>query len=240
MHKVLTLSALLTLTACTALEVPEESTGAQEEQAATSEWSNVAPGVWERSVDGRIQRRNVGIDGLRSVLARARAERTQLAAAVEQGASGATEQAAKNQALIADLEKALAEMEKDPQRKTAVPAADPGMPGIAARACGGNYALTVQMFVLNLANFEVQATSSWSEFGPFGPGQRTLGTYTWGISGNNVRQEDADSVGPFSGSCCASVSSRSGSYVVFSPQLYGLAYVHLTNGCSHFDSVEGP
>lgn len=240
MHRALPLVSLLALTACASLETTEEpSTSTLNEQEISSAWSNISPGVWQRTIDGRVQRRSVGIDGLRSVLARARAEHTQLLQGVQQGAQGATAQLAKNQSLLADLEEALAAMEKSTQSKAFAPSFDPNSPHITAGACGGNYTLNVQTIIVTFVDFEVDASASWSEFGPFGPSHKRLGTYTT-ATGAGPTQTDSDAIGPFVGTCCASVSSRSGAYVTFSPQLYGLAYVHITNGCNHFDSLEGP
>lgn len=241
MHRALPLVSLLALTACASLESTEEpSTSAlAEQELTTSAWSNVSPGVWQRTIDGRVQRRSVGIDGLRSVLARARAEHNQLADAAARGSTSASAQLVKNRSLLADLEKALAAMEKSPQAKTPAPSFDPDSPHIAAAACGGNYTLNVQTIIVSFVDFEVDASAVWSEFGPFAPPQKRLGTYTT-ATGAGPTQTDSDAIGPFSGTCCASVSSRSGAYVTFSPQLYGLAYVHITNGCNHFDSLEGP
>lgn len=230
MRSVLAIVSLLASSSCASLE-SEHAPSPEATDEVTSSWQPVSPGVWERTLpSGRVQRQSSGIDGLRAVLARARAERAQLSAS----SFTAPVQLTKNQKLISELEGMLAKMEQQQEPPIAT-AADPDVTG--GTACGGSYALGVQTTILSLVDFKVEATARWSEFGPFGPGQRILGTYTSAIGGGGIPQTDSDSLGPFVG-CCASVSSSSIAGVTFTPILYGLAYVQIVNGCNFFRSYE--
>ncbi len=199
-------------------------------------WTNVAPGVWERTnSEGRHQRLGYGAGGLRAVLDRARHERASLLAHPDRQAVAA--QLGKNQALIADLEAKLPAVIADEWKDTGEPPIST-QGSASGSVCGASYTFDVIAEALSLVNYKVTATATISEPGPFAPFYKTAGTYTSADGGNGYIDEDSDSIGPFRGTCCAQVSSSAIASLTYSPLLYGLAYLQVTSGCNAFRSYD--
>ncbi len=248
MRSLLCLLALAAIPACGQLESEAPAAEATLEEAATKApaWAKVAPGVWERRLsDGRTQRINDGVDGLRAVLARAHAERGELQA-LASAARATKPQLEKNQVLISDLESKLQSFEASGETANNKASEDtlfpPGdistMGGVSDYVCAGTYDLSVTFGNISLVDSQVTTTSSWTEFGPYSEYLKSLATYASATGGTNVPVTDSDSIAPYKDNCCNSVSSSAIAALTFSPQMYGVAYVAVTTGCSFFRAYE--
>lgn len=204
-------------------------------------WAEIAPGVWERPrSEGGFERMGFGAEGFQWALERAHQERVELLGR-QQESKILADRLQKNQDLIdylqTSIDKANEADEHAPLSLTstdvnslAAPSPSPSA-GVSDSVCGGYYGFNVD-FYYNMAGGSVEATASWTEFGPYAPYYKTFHTYAWGLGDSGNPDEDADSIGPFRNSCCVSVGSSAAAYPTFAPQLYGSAYLSVTNGCS--------
>ncbi len=241
MRNLLFLAALIAIPACAQLDT--EGAGASQEEATApvtaasskegSAWNNVAPGVWERRTsDGRGQRIGHGLDGLRFSLAQARQEHAQLLSA---GPRALTQQQ-KSAELISTLEQRQAELEREGGREAR---AEPGdlleaMDGpLYYSVCGASFTLDVYRQILGLLDVEVHAVATYHDHGAPNSFTKQLDTYTYARVDETL-VEDEDSSGSFTNTP-SYIETRSSSFAsTFVPQLYGRAFVTVTNGCSGF------
>lgn len=227
-----------------ALAVAQPGIWQTEEQflrEAGSDWEPVAPGVWQRDrPDGTFTRVGFGpvsfewaLDQARERLARLRAE-----APDQPEHPSFDRRIRKLQELVFYLERSLEE---------APSSGGPEGPGLAAKAsesddvCAGHYTLEVAFTCSSSA--QVESTASWSEPGPLAPYQKTLHTYAeaswYDVDFNQQRTNtDEDSFGPFSSNCCVQVSSSAFADDLITANLYGSAYVSVTDGCDAFRFIE--
>lgn len=215
-------------------------TAAHDDSEGAYGWIEIAPGVWERKrPEGGSERLGFGTEGFEFALDQARQERTMLLAQVEIGQRAPlSKRLGENQNLIAYLEASLSESRKSNIHES-IPVAPPDddvhPEGTSSDGvCAGYYGFDIS-FQLGMADGTVTSRADWTEFGPFAPYTKTLHTYAYAAHeayGETFVDEDSDSFGPFSGYCCVSVESSATAYPTFAPQLYGSAYLSVTNGCA--------
>jgi hypothetical protein len=220
------------------------------EESAEITWVEIAPGVWERPrLEGGFERLGFGLQAFEFALERARQERVALLDLRDRDAPDLETRLHKNLELINYLRSTVDEAgevgEPEPLtppsvEATSLAASSPSSSSaVSDYVCAGSYNFDIQ-FYYGMVDGAVATTASWNEFGPYAPYQKTLHTYSyaWAPDYSPSDHTDSDYYGPFSHSCCASVSSYAGVGVTFRPMLYGSAYVSVTSGCSAFRFYE--
>lgn len=232
----------------------EESSGAfddaiveSEQESVGASWLEVAPGVWERArFEGGFERMGFGVEGLRFALEQAHKERDGLFKAMkDSSAIELGDRIQKNQALIEYLQDSvdqvtdLDEVEPLPAQSFEVNSLVSSPSAVAGGLCDGSYQFDVEFFYGTVYGW-VTTNAQWSEYGPFGPYKKNLHTYAyaWDPSGVLPSDVDEDHYGPFRGWCCVGLESTASISPIWSPGLYGSAYVSVTNGCVGFRSYE--
>lgn len=191
-------------------------------------WNQVAPGTWEMErPDGTIQRLGFGDAAFRHSLAQRQKEYVELL-----GQVGEQPQLHKRLEATAHAISFL--------QRSLAPAEQPAT-GVQQKAsqrtgsvCAGNYDLDTWI-THQLAGSTVDASASWSEFGPFAPYTKEMITYAeaqWQNGSQTILDSDYNSTGPFSGTCCVSVSSTAVAYPTYVCDLYSYAYLRVYSGCN--------
>ncbi|GHG98374.1 hypothetical protein [Comamonas sp. JC664] len=236
-------AAAVALVACGGEAPPEGDAVAQpvRNEAAPSDWSKVAPGVWERTrEDGVREQVGVGTEAAEFELQRVRGQRALLAQV--QGKSGTSaaldRQLAERDQYIQALEKNIAEaraegvleqMPESPPRFAQ--AGTEGAP--SGSVCGGSYSFNVQ-FSYHMAGGVVTTEGNFSEFGPYSPYSKELYIYAkgWLYSPTDPNpHETSKSSGLFTARCCVSISTSAIAYPTFTPNMEGGGVVLGANGC---------
>lgn len=201
-------------------------------------WEEIAPGVWEKErADGTFTRVGFGVESFEWALEQAqnRLERLSRKSAPLELQPELGRRMRKTTELVGYLERSI---------ETAR-AAGIGLSSKASESggvCAGYYDLDVS-FTCGSSYGQTTSTAGWSEFGPFAPYYKTLHTYaegSWydkefGIIRTNT---DEDTMGPFRNTCCAEISSNAFALHVNSAELYGSAYISVTNGCSAYRFIQ--
>lgn len=192
-------------------------------------WHQVAPGTWEMErPDGTVQRLGFGEAAFRHSLAQRQREYAELLGQVaEQPQLHKRLEATAN--AIAFLQRSL--QEADRPAAGVVAKANPTETG---SVCAGSYDLDTWI-THQLAGSQVDASASWSEPGPFAPYTKEMITYAeakWQNGSQTILDSDYNTTGPFSGSCCVSVSSTAVAYPTYTCDLYSYAYLRVYSGCT--------
>lgn len=203
-------------------------------------WTEISPGVWERSKpEGGHERMGHGVEGFEFALQNARMERVLLGQRrVEKyGSRALATRLASNEKLIRYLEdnvtQARASAVQEPLPVTAPEWSNLGSSGTPSGSfCAGYFSFTVS-FLYGMVDGHVTTRAEWSEFGPFSPYTRSIHTYAYAwTEDHNGAEEDQDDSGPFGRTCCYSQQSNAGVGVTFAPKLYGSAYIAGSSGCT--------
>lgn len=206
-------------------------------QNAGSGWEEIAPGVYElERADGTFTRVGFGVESFEWALeqAQSRLERLSRKTTRVELQPELERRMRKTSELVGYLERSI-----ETARAQGV--------GLSSKAsesgsvCAGYYDLDVSFTCSSYG--QTTSTAGWSEFGPFAPYYKTLHTYaeaSWydkefGITRTNT---DEDTFGPFQGECCVEISSNAYALNPNSADLYGSAYVSVTNGCSAYRFIQ--
>ncbi|HYI03209.1 hypothetical protein [Hyalangium sp.] len=220
-------------------EFAVESHTSISETALAQAWTEISPGVWERSKpEGGYERMGYGAEGFEFALQNARMERTFLETMrVEQyGSRAAEKRLAANEKLIRYLEDSVSQARAsgvhEPLPVSAPEWSTLGSSGTPSGVfCAGSYDFTIT-FDYGMVDGSVTTLARWSEFGPFSEFTRNIQTYAYAwTEDHGAYQVDSDGSGPIGGTCCYNQESFAAVGVTFSPMLYGSAYI-MGNGAS--------
>jgi hypothetical protein len=216
-----------------------ESHTSVSEAAWAQAWTEISPGVWERSKpEGGYERMGYGVEGFEFALQNARMERVLLdTMRVERyGSRAAAKRLASNEKLIRYLEDSVSQARASGVHES-LPVTAPewsllGSSGTPSGSfCAGNFSFTVT-FYYGMVDGRVTTGAWWSEFGPFSPFTRSIETYAYAwTEDHGGYQVDWDPSGPIGGTCCYYQESSAAVGVTFQPKLYGSAYI-MGNGAS--------
>ena len=237
------LPAVLTLVACGGEDaVPERETPTpQRNEVTPTEWTRIAPGVWERvREDGVHEQQGIGLEAAEFELRRVRGERALLEQVRSRGDSPESFGARLKESdkLIRVLESGIAEA-----LKTGVLEQTPDSPPVrtaqgtegtqSGGICAGYYGFDVQ-FSYSMAGGGVTTQGGWTEFGPFGPFTKEMYVYAkgWLYNANDPAvDEQSASTGPFANTCCVSIQASASAYPTFTPVMEGGGVIFGSNGC---------